>query len=182
MKKVIKITWNVLQVLILIYVVIMTLFFLNKNRFGYTEIGNRVYVNVDKEISKEINNMKSNDLLVIRKNKEIDNDKNTYYYSSSVDKYIVKEGKITVDKNNAYYVDNSLISSERIIGSDSFRIPLVGGFLQIIENKVGFVIFVFLPIFLVFIYQVHEFITDSNKEKKKVIESTQNNYIDDEII
>ena len=121
MKKVIKITWNVLQVLILIYVVIMTLFFLNKNRFGYTEIGNRVYVNVDKEISKEINNMKSNDLLVIRKNKEIDNDKNTYYYSSSVDKYIVKEGKITVDKNNAYYVDNSLISSERIIGSDSFK-------------------------------------------------------------
>lgn len=182
MKKVIKIVWNVLQVLILIYVVIMTLFFLNKNRFGFTEIGNRVYINVDKEISKEINNMKSNDLLVIRKNKEIDNDKNTYYYSSSVDRYIVKEGKVTVDKNNAYYVDSSLISSERIIGNDSFRIPLVGGFLQIIENKVGFIIFVFLPIFLVFIYQVYQFITDTNKEKKKIIESTQKNYIDDEII
>lgn len=160
----------------------MILFFLNKNRFGFTEIGNNVFISVDEEISEKVSNVDNNDLLIVRKNNQIDGDSNTYYYSSLVDKYIVEEGKVTVDKNNAFFVGDTLISRERVIGNKSFSIPLVGGFLKIMENKIGFILFVFLPIFIIFVYQVYQFIVDSNREKKMIIESTKNSYIDDEII
>lgn len=183
MKKVIKGIWSFLEVIILIYVVIMTLFFLNKNRFGFTEIGNRVFVSVDKDIAKEVSGSKNLDLIIIRKGKEIDNKKDTFYYSSLKDRYVVKKGKVTVDNNNAYYANDSLISSERVIGNKYLKIPLIGGFLRAIEDKLGFIAFVFLPIFLVFIYQVYDFVISSKKEHRKAIEIVANEEIvDDEII
>ena len=183
MKKVIKGIWSFLEVIILIYVVIMTLFFLNKNRFGFTEIGNRVFVSVDKDIAKEVSGSKNLDLIIIRKGKEIDNKKDTFYYSSLKDRYVVKKGKVTVDNNNAYYVNDSLISSERVIGNKYLKIPLIGVFLRAIEDKLGFIAFVFLPIFLVFIYQVYDFVISSKEEHRKAIEMVANEEIvDDEII
>lgn len=184
MKKVIKGIWMFLEVIILIYVVIITLFFLNKNRFGFTEIGKSVFVSVDKDIVKEVSGSKNLDLLIIRKGKEIDSEKDVFYYSSLKDRFVVKKGRIVVDNNNnAYYVNNSLMSSERVIGNNCIRIPLIGGFLRAIENKIGFIIFIFLPIFLVFIYQVYDFVISSKEEHMKAIEIVANEEIvDDEII
>ena len=112
MKKVIKGIWNVVEVLIMFYVVIMTVFFLNKNRFGFTEIGKSVYVSVDKETAKELSGTKNFDLFIIKKDNNIEGKSKAYYYSSSKDNYVVKEGVISVDKNNAFHVNDILISSE----------------------------------------------------------------------
>ena len=183
MKKIIKGILNVVEVLIMIYVIVMTVFFLNKNRFGFTEIGKSVYVSVDKDAAKELSGTKNLDLLIIKKDNSIDNKKKTYYYSSSKDNYIVKEDYVSVDSNNAYHVNDILISSERVIGNKGITIPLVGGFLRVIENKIGFIVFVFLPIFLVFLYRTYEFITYSKSTQKKVTYSISDNCIkDDEII
>ena len=183
MKKVIKGIWNVVEVLIMIYVVIMTVFFLNKNRFGFTEIGKSVYVSVDRETAKELSGTKNFDLFIIKKDNNIDGKSKAYYYSSSKDNYVVKEGVVSVDNNNAFHVNDTLISSERVIGKKGMKIPLVGGFLRLIENKVGFIVFVFLPIFLVFIFRVYEFISYSKKEQIIAADSISDNCIkDDEII
>ena len=61
-----------------------------------------------------------------------------------------------------------------------FKVPLLGGFLKIVESKLGFLLLVFLPIFFVFIYQVYEFVLYLKFERNKMFSSS--NKIDDEII
>lgn len=179
MKKVIKRIWNVLQVVILIYVILMTILFLEKNKFGYTEVLGCVLVNVDKDVSSVINTTNNSDLLIIKKAKEIEDNKSAYYYSIYEDKYIVRKENIKV-RDDSYTIGNGiLIGRSRIIGYGALSIPLLGGFLRIVESKIGFLLLVFLPIFLVFIFQVREFILYSKNEQSKLLKKVK---IDDEII
>ena len=75
--------------------------------------------------------------------------------------------------------ESNIKNDGRIIGNSSVRIPLLGGYLEFLHSKVGFLLFVFLPVFLVFSYQVYIFIIDSKKEQKKIL---KNSAVDDEII
>ena len=173
MKKILKRIWNILEVIIVIYVIFMTLLFLNKNKYGFSEIGNLVFVNVDSDTEKTDTSVKKNDLLIIKKNNNSTN--NFYYYSVYKGKYIVKRSDLDLNKTNEFNIKND----GRIIGNSSVRIPLLGGYLEFLHSKVGFLLFVFLPVFLVFSYQVYIFIIDSKKEQKKIL---KNSVVDDEII
>jgi len=173
MKKILKRIWNVLEVIIIVYVVFMTLLFLNKNKYGFSEIGNLVFVNVDSDTEKVDTSVKKNDLLIIKKNNNSTN--NFYYYSVYKGKYIVKRSDLDLNKSN----ESNIKNDGRIIGNSSVRIPLLGGYLEFLHSKVGFLLFVFLPVFLVFSYQVYIFIIDSKKEQKKIL---KNSAVDDEII
>ena len=173
MKKILKKIWNVLEVIIIVYVVFMTLLFLNKNKYGFSEIGNLVFVNVDSDTEKVDTSVKKNDLLIIKKNNNSTN--NFYYYSVYKGKYIVKRSDLDLNKSN----ESNIKNDGRIIGNSSVRIPLLGGYLEFLHSKVGFLLFVFLPVFLVFSYQVYIFIIDSKKEQKKIL---KNSAVDDEII
>ena len=173
MKKILKRIWNVLEVIIIVYVVFMTLLFLNKNKYGFSEIGNLVFVNVDSDTEKVDTSVKKNDLLIIKKNNNSIN--NFYYYSVYKGKYIVKRSDLDLNKSN----ESNIKNDGRIIGNSSVRIPLLGGYLEFLHSKVGFLLFVFLPVFLVFSYQVYIFIIDSKKEQKKIL---KNSAVDDEII
>lgn len=174
MKIVIKRIWNVLEVIILIYVVCMTVFFLDKNKYGFTDVGNRVIVSVDKDIAKTIPSLKKNDLLIIKKNTKVDSGE-AYYYSVYNEKYVIMYNDLDNDKLNS----KNIIKDHRIIGNSSIRIPLIGGYLNFVHSKVGFILCVFLPVFLVFIYQVYLFVADSKKERKEMLEKAN---MDEEII
>lgn len=173
MKKILKRIWNILEVIIVIYVIFMTLLFLNKNKYGFSEVGNLVFVNVDSDTEKDDTSLKKNDLLIIKKNNDSTN--NFYYYSVYKGKYIVKRSDLDLNKSN----ESNIKNDGRIIGNSSVRIPLLGGYLEFLHSKVGFLLFVFLPVFLVFSYQVYIFIIDSKKEQKKIL---KNSVVDDEII
>lgn len=173
MKKILKRIWNVLEVIIIVYVVFMTLLFLNKNKYGFSEIGNLVFVNVDSDTEKTDTSVKKNDLLIIKKNNNSTN--NFYYYSVYKGKYIVKRSDLDLNKSN----ESNIKNDGRVIGNSSVRVPLIGGYLEFLHSKVGFLLFVFLPVFLVFSYQVYIFIIDSKKEQKKIL---KNSVVDDEII
>ena len=173
MKKVLKRIWNVLEVIIIVYVVFMTLLFLNKNKYGFSEVGNLVFVNIDSDIEKMDTSVKKNDLLIIKKNNNSTN--NFYYYSVYKGKYIIKRSDLDLNKSN----ESNIKNDERVIGNSSLRIPLLGGYLEFLHSKVGFILFVFLPVFLVFSYHVYVFIIDSKKEQKNILKKT---VIDDEII
>ena len=174
MKKVLKRIWNVLEVIIIIYVIFMTLLFLNKNKYGFSEIGNFVFVNVDSDIEKMDTSVKKNDLLIIKKN-DNNTDNFYYYYSVYKGKYIVKRSDLDFDKLN----ESNIKNDGRVIGNSSIRVPLLGGYLEFLHSKVGFLLFVFFPVFLVFSYQVYVFIIDSKTEQKKILKKT---VVDDEII
>lgn len=173
MKKILKKIWNILEVIIVIYVIFMTLLFLNKNKYGFSEVGNLVFVNVDSDTEMTDTSVKKNDLLIIKKNNISTN--NFYYYSVYKGKYIVKRSDLDLNKSNKSNIKND----GRVIGNSSVRVPLIGGYLEFLHSKVGFLLFVFLPVFLVFSYQVYIFIIDSKKEQKKIL---KNSVVDDEII
>ena len=172
----VKRVWNILSIIIIIYVVIMTILFLGKNKYGFTEIGNLVLVNVDSEIAKNVNDVKKNDLIIIKEDNDIKVRDSVYYYNIIGEYYSIKKSSITSNNDNLFTIDNTIIESDRIIGKNGFVIPLIGGFLNITESKIGFLIFVFLPIFVIFIRQVYEFIIFSKEEEDKLLK------IDKEII
>ena len=55
MKKNLKLIWNILQVIILVYVFFITFLVVNINEFGFSEIGKSTYVPITKKIKKYLN-------------------------------------------------------------------------------------------------------------------------------
>lgn len=178
MNLILKRVWNFFQVFIIIYVIFMTVLFLGKNKYGFTEIGSFVFVNVDSRITKNVNDVKKMDLIIIKKDKDFKINDSVYYYSVTDDVYSIGKNPIITFNDNLYTIDNSIVDEDRILGKSGFIIPLIGGFLSITESKIGFLLFVFLPIFIVFIHQVYEFIIFS-KEEEKLLKSK---VVDSEII
>ena len=158
MKKTLRIIWNIIQVIIIIYVIVVTTLMFLSNDYGYTEVGNYVFNDTDK-----------GDLLLIKKTKDIKENDTIYYYSTENNKYIITSNKvISIDKDNEnslYKVENDTISSSKLIGKKTTKIKLLGTILNTLESRVGFLFGVLLPILIVFVYQVYEFIVSiHNKE------------------
>ena len=105
MKKVLKRIWNVFEVLIVIYVIFMTIMFLNKNKYGYTQIGSRTFVSVDKKLVNDLSGSKKGDLLILKNNNNIKNGDLIYYYCIVGDEYHIKLDKVLLKDKNIY-IDN----------------------------------------------------------------------------
>ena len=73
-----------------------------------------------------------------------------------------------------------MLASERVLGKYANLYPTIGGILEVVESRIGFLFLVLLPIMIVFIYQVYEFIvvlhyedatedddSDNDKDDKK---------------
>lgn len=180
MKKVLKRIWNVFEILIVIYVIFMTIMFLNKNKYGYTQIGSKTLVSVDKKLINDLSGSKKGDLLIIKNSNNIKNGDLIYYYCIVGDEYHIRYDKLQL-RNKDIFIDGQVVSSDRIIGTKVTNIGFIGNFLILSETKAGFLILILLPIFLVFLFQVYMFIVDTKKEKDKVVSSGYA-IIDDEII
>jgi len=170
MKKFLRFGWNFLQLLIIIYVVFVSTFVLFRNQFGYTQLGNYTFLNISKNDEKHIKNSKKGDLLVIKLD-DIKEEDLIYYYGISDDSYIVKCSKVkSINKTGKSWVftfyDNSSISSSRVLGEKVHNFKLLGDVLNVVESKYGFLLLVLLPIFIVFLYQIYEFIIYITEEEK----------------
>ena len=62
MKKFLHWVWSFLEVVIIIYVILVTAFILCRNKYGYTQFGDYTFVNVDTRSERTINNSKKGDL------------------------------------------------------------------------------------------------------------------------
>jgi len=159
MKKTLHIIWNIIQVIIIIYVILITTLMFLSNEYGYTEVGKFVFNNV------------KGDLVLIEKSNNIKENDNIYYYTTEDNKYIITSNKvISIDKDNKnslYKVENDTISSSKVIGKTTHKIKLLGSVLNALESRVGFLFGVLLPILIVFVYQVYEFITSIHHEEIK---------------
>ena len=150
MKRVFSIIWNVIQVFIIVYVLVITIFMFCSNKYGYTEIGNTVI-----DTSK-------NNLLIIKKNNNIKTNDKIYYYSIENEKYVIRTSKvkeITKSKDtNLYKIDDDIVISDKLIGKSFVKIPVLGKVVNCLESRMGFLLLVLLPILVVFVYQVYKFI------------------------
>ena len=94
MKRVLNITWNVIQVLIVIYVILVILFMNTSNSYGYSQIGKYV-LDVD-----------NNQFLVIKKTNDIKDGDIVYYYSVVHDKYKIVYSNVKSIEDESYVLDN----------------------------------------------------------------------------
>ena len=181
MKKVLNWVWSLLEIIIIIYVIVLTLFLLCKNKYGYTELGDYSFVNVDLMGEKNIKNTKNGDLLIVKNSNDISNGNLIYYYAVYNDEYIVKSGVVTDIKKDDYSAVYTVegkksavtVASARVLGKYSNTYAHLGKVLDILESRIGFLFLVLLPIMIVFIYQLYEFIVilryDEVDENEKVV-------------
>lgn len=164
MKKFLKYFWNVLQVLIVIYVVCVSVLILNRNIYNKSEIGNYTFVTIGEDDVSNLNNVKNGDLLIIDSKEKIVVGDTVYYYSGSSDDFVVLSDVVTnikkSDNGYIYLLANSdyNILSSRIVGSKSINIHYLGKIIDVVTSEIGFIFLVLLPILVVFVYQLYQFI------------------------
>ena len=166
MRKVLNWCWSFVEVLIIIYVVLVTMFVLCKNKYGYTQFGDYSFANIDLIAEKNVKDTKKGDLLVVKNSNDIHKGDLIYYYAVLNDRYIVRSAVVTDVKEDDYSalytvsLSNTTINvaSSRVLGKYSTVYNNLGSILSVFESRVGFILLVLLPIMVVFIYQVYEFI------------------------
>ena len=166
MRKVLNWCWSFVEVLIIIYVVLVTMFVFCKNKYGYTQFGDYSFANIDLIAEKNVKDTKKGDLLVVKNSNDIHKGDLIYYYAVLNDRYIVRSAVVTDVKEDDYSalytvsLSNTTINvaSSRVLGKYSTVYNNLGSILSVLESRVGFLLLVLLPIMVVFIYQVYEFI------------------------
>ena len=166
MRKVLNWVWSFVEVIIIIYVVLVTMFVLCKNKYGYTQFGDYSFSNIDLIAEKNVKDTKKGDLLVVKNSNDIHKGDLIYYYAVLNDNYIVRSAVVADVKEDDYSalytvsLSNTTINvaSSRVLGKYSTVYNNLGSILSVLESRVGFLLLVLLPIMVVFIYQVYEFI------------------------
>ena len=163
MKKLFHILWAILQIVIILYVLVITLFIVNRNSYGYTEIGNYQFSVIHKNNKNVISKAKVGDLLIIEKTHSIKKGNTIYYYSVNDNRYIIQSGivKEVVGKGEdvLYQIegDNQLsVVGNRVLGKKANRYSKLGYVIEYLEGKVGFLFFVLLPIMIIFVYHIYQ--------------------------
>ena len=189
MKKALNITWNILQVLIIIYVILITGFIFCENKYGFTEIGDYTFNNVSKLDTKNIKNVKAGDLLIVKNTNDLEAGDIVYYYAAYNEQYIIVSDKVVSkkkDRDTMIYTLNEndpfMVSDSRVIGKYTHNYRNLGKALSVLESKNGFIFLVLLPIMIVFIYQVKQFLLLLRYEKLEELKEENGEVIDDEVL
>ena len=150
MKNFLKGLWGFVEVIIIIYVICITACLLCTNKYG-------LYLEESKE----------NDLIIVRgESKDINVGDKIYYYGTAENKYTIRTAHVkeivsSDDSVALYKLDDDLgttIATTRVIGKYSAIYHNIGGILDVLESKLGFLFLVILPILIIFMYQIYALI------------------------
>ena len=171
---------SILEIILATYVILLSTYFLNKNMYGYTEIGKYTIITIH---SKEENiELKKNDLVIFNKEKKLKKNEILYYYTIVDETYKVRSDKIKSltgkEKNTIYTIgENDLtISQEKILGKKVLRIPTLGFIINLCEEKIGFFTLIILPIIIFMVYHLIDLckLNIPKKEEKGKVENEKN--------
>ena len=164
MKRVLHVIWNIIEVIIIIYVIALTTVLLAKNKFGFTQLGDYVFTSIESNDVNNIIDTKQGDLLIVKNTSDINIGDVIYYYAVFDDKYIICSDVVKAAKKDdfsaLYTIDdkyNSTVHSEKVIGKYTYKYHGLGNYFSFLQSRVGFLFFVLLPIMVVFIYQIYDF-------------------------
>lgn len=177
--------WDLVEVLIIIYVIFVTTCILSKNRYGYTNIFGYTLVSVHQEDEAYIKDSKAGNLLVVKNDGNVSKNQYVYYYYADVadpnnEKYVVRGAFVTDtikgDGGELYSLkdkEDPKISKARVLGNYSNQYAVIGGVLEFLETRLGFLFCVLLPIMIVFVYQIYEFVVILNYDKADKIRKNE---------
>lgn len=174
MKRVFKWLWNVLEIIIVIYVIVVTSCILCRNNFGFTQFGSYTIASVDEVNVNYLSDSKPGNLLVIKNNDNLKKDDLLYYYTPINEEYVIKNGvvnQIIKSNDNALYIldndEKTSVSDSRILGKDVKEFAFLGSVKDVLESRIGFLLLVLLPIVIVFVYEICKFVISIKQEEKK---------------
>lgn len=185
LKKLFQFMWDLVEVLIIIYVIFVTTCILSKNRYGYTNLFGYTLVSVHQEDEAYIKDSKAGNLLVVKNDGNINKNQYVYYYYADVadpnnEKYVVRGAFVTdtikSDGGELYSLkdkEDPKISKARVLGNYSNQYAVIGGVLEFLETRLGFLFCVLLPIMIVFVYQIYEFVVILNYDKADKIRKSE---------
>lgn len=185
LKKLFQFMWDLVEVLIIIYVIFVTTCILSKNRYGYTNIFGYTLVSVHQEDEAYIKDSKAGNLLVVKNDGNVSKNQYVYYYYADVsdpnnEKYVVRGAFVTDtikgDGGELYSLkdkEDPKISKARVLGNYSNQYAVIGGVLEFLETRLGFLFCVLLPIMIVFVYQIYEFVVILNYDKADKIRKSE---------
>lgn len=164
-RKIGSILWAFLEVVIIVYVICITMGILLRNKYGYTQIEDYTFVTMQEETYEYIDKAKEGDLLIVRGSKKIEVGDVIYYYVNINNQYVVKSGTVaemTEGETTSLYILNddarTTVASTKVLGKESNLYPTWGKILDVLMSRFGFLFLVLLPIMVVFIYQIYEFV------------------------
>lgn len=179
LRKILKWVWEVLEVIIIAYVIFMTSYILCRNKYGYTDFFEKyTFVTVNEDNQKLLPTHNSGDLLIVKNQQfNINPGDLIYYYVTVNEKYVVRSGvvasKVEDDVSALYTLDDekTSVSSIRVLGKYVSVHPGIGSVLDVLVSRVGFLFLVLLPVLIVFIYQVYQLVV---VEKYEVVADIKN--------
>lgn len=161
----------------IIFVLIVTFLLMKYNTFSVIEIKNILIFTSNKT---EIKDYKKGDLILLKKsdNKKYKVDDNVFYYTVYNREIKVNKGKVTdveelSEKEKTLTINDKKISSEYVIGKSSKVISLLGYFILLFTSKIGYLLFIVLPMFIFFFVDVRSIFKEV-KNKKVKNEKTKN--------
>lgn len=190
MKKLGKIILKVIEFVIILYVILISTVLLCRNKYGYTQFGERTIVTMGQKDTKYLKEFDQKDLVVFQAVdfEEASVGDEIYYYAIENEKYVIQKGTIS-DKSgeasDAIYTiaeaETKEISDDKVLGKLDNVYHNIGQVLFFLSSRIGFLIFVLLPILVLFIYEIYDFVMDikyekvepEKKEKTKTIEKKE---------
>lgn len=167
MKRALRFIWSIIEVIIIVYVILITSCVLSKNKYGFTQFGDYTLKSVTLQDERSIEGTTKGDLLVIENTNKIDEGDRIFYYAAYNEAYVIRSDYVIAiekDADVALYTvqhngENVTLANTKVLGKDAKIYHDLGGVLSLLESRIGFLFLVLLPIMIVFIYQVYEFIT-----------------------
>ncbi len=182
MKKVGKFLFGVVEFVLIIYVVILTTFLLVRNEYGYTKFGYKTIVTINRDNEHYLKSFNKGDLIVLEDARydDVTIGSKIYYYDVLNKAYIIKEAEVIAkeggDAGAIYTISDGdrQISNTLVAGLSNGEVyNNLGSVLDFLESTVGFLIFVILPIMIIFIYQIYHLVlvikepVEDDKESEK---------------
>ena len=175
MKRVLRFILSLIEVLIILYAIVITSFVLCRNKYGFTQIGDYTFTSIQESDVPSLEDVKAGQLLLIKKSKGIQKGDRIYYYVAQDEAYTIRNDYVSkVSESNGQTLygierNNELITvfESRVLGKYSNTLNHLGTILDFLESRTGFLCCVLLPVLLVFIYQLYEFIHLLHVDSKK---------------
>ncbi|MEE3343061.1 MAG: hypothetical protein VZS44_03115 [Bacilli bacterium] len=177
MKNFLKVLGVILLVPYIIIAITLTVFLLNYNEYGVTEIGGKTLIKVtDDELSPTY---KKGDLLIVKKQDpdEINANDYIFFYEKNIEKKtitinlarVISKKKIN-DTETTFKLEGDVdFSSEFVIGTnkDIKVYESLGTILSALESRWVFLFLIIVPLLFIFLYEIYEFVIEVKKNLKE---------------
>lgn len=177
MKKFLKMFGIVLLIPYVVVAIIITVFLLNYNQYGVTEIGKKTLIIVNDD--SLLPSYKKGDLLVVNNDDPAKININDYifFYEESREKktVIINLGRVinkrVVNENETTFKLEGDVdySSEFVIGTtNNVKVySSLGSVVSALESRWVFLLFIIIPILFIFLYEIYEFILEVKRTMKE---------------